>query len=76
MHISHTLTHLGLNNATYSDARKEIQFNQAWLQAIGFTSGQFTANGLIPPAITGLHSGDVLRAWTNAGLRNCVGDSK
>lgn len=76
MHISHTFTHLTLNNATYSDALKEIQFNQAWLQQIGFASGRFTPNGLIPPAITGLHNGDVLQAWTNAGLRNCVGDSK
>lgn len=76
MHISHTFTHLELNNATYSDALKEIQFNQAWLQQIGFTAGRFTANGLIPPAITGLHNGDVLRAWTDAGLQNCVGDSK
>ncbi|ETN37056.1 uncharacterized protein HMPREF1541_08046 [Cyphellophora europaea CBS 101466] len=75
IHISHTFTHLELNNATYSDALKEIQFNQAWLQQIGFTAGRFTPNGLIPPAITGLHNGDVLRAWTNAGLRNCVGDN-
>jgi len=28
-HVSHTFTHLNLNNATYSDAAKEIKFNQA-----------------------------------------------
>lgn len=75
MHLSHTFTHYELNNATYSDALKEIQFNQAWLQQIGFTAGQFSANSLIPPAITGLHNGDVLRAWKDAGLTNCVGDN-
>ena len=75
MHLSHTFTHYELNNATYSDALKEIQFNQAWLQQIGFAAGRFTNNGLIPPAITGLHNGDVLRAWKDAGLTNCVGDN-
>jgi hypothetical protein len=75
-HISHTFTHEYLNNATYSDVLKEIQFNQAWLQQIGFASGRFTPNGLIPPAITGLHNGDALQAWSDAGLSNCVGDSK
>ena len=75
MHISHTFTHYELNNATYSDALKEIQFNQAWLQQVGFAAGRFSANALIPPAITGLHNGDVLRAWKDAGLTNCVGDN-
>jgi hypothetical protein len=75
MHLSHTYTHYELNNATYSDALKEIQFNQAWLQQIGLTGGRFSANSLIPPAITGLHNGDVLRAWKDAGLTNCVGDN-
>jgi hypothetical protein len=75
-HISHTFTHLYLNNVTYADALKEIQFNQAWLQQIGFAGGRFTPNGLIPPAITGLHNGDNLQAWYDAGLRNCVGDSE
>jgi hypothetical protein len=75
-HISHTYTHEELNNATYSDAAKEIQFNQAWLSAVGIANGRyFTANGLIPPAITGLHNGDVLKAWRDNGLTNCVGDN-
>lgn len=75
MHLSHTYTHYELNNATYADTLKEIQFNQAWLQQIGFPNGRFSANALIPPAITGLHNGDALRAWSDAGLRNCVGDN-
>jgi len=75
-HISHTFTHEELNNATYSDAAKEIQFNQAWFSAVGLASAKyFTANGLIPPAITGLHNGDVLKAWKDNGLTNCVGDN-
>lgn len=75
MHISHTHTHLELNNATYSDALKEIQFNQAWFKQTGIQNGKFSSGGLIPPAITGLHNGDVLRAWTTAGLTHCVGDN-
>lgn len=75
MHISHTFTHYELNNSTYSDALKEIQFNQAWMQAVGISAGNFTSNGLIPPAITGLHNGDAIKAWNDAGLTNCVGDN-
>ena len=74
-HISHTFTHEELNNATYSDALKEIKFNQAWLSQTGISANRFTSNGLIPPAITGLHNGDALRAWSDAGLTNCVGDN-
>ena len=75
MHLSHTFTHEELNSATYADAIREIQYNQAWLSAVGFTGGKFSSNALIPPAITGLHNGDVLRAWSTAGLTNCVGDN-
>ncbi|KAJ9655029.1 hypothetical protein H2198_006023 [Neophaeococcomyces mojaviensis] len=75
MHITHTFTHYELNNSTYSDALKEIQFNQAWLKQTTIDGGNFSANGLIPPAITGLHNGDAIRAWVAAGLRNCVGDN-
>ncbi|KAK5058784.1 hypothetical protein LTR84_011048 [Exophiala bonariae] len=74
-HISHTFTHYELNNATYADALKEIQFNQAWMDQIGLNKGKFSSDGLIPPAITGLHNGDVLRAWKDAGLTHCVGDN-
>ncbi|KAL2854892.1 hypothetical protein BJY01DRAFT_257640 [Aspergillus pseudoustus] len=75
-HLSHTFTHLEQNNATYSDVNKEISFNQAWLASIGFTSATyFTSNGIIPPAITGLHNGDALQAWWDNGITNCVGDN-
>lgn len=73
--ISHTFTHEDQDNATYADVLKEIEFNQAWLAQSGIASANFTANGLIPPAITGLHNGDALRAWHDAGLVQCVGDN-
>ena len=67
-HITHTFTHEECNNSTYSDVYKEITWNQAWFKQTGIGSGsRFTANGLIPPAITGLHNGDALRAWWDAG---------
>ncbi|KAL4775151.1 hypothetical protein BDW60DRAFT_214510 [Aspergillus nidulans var. acristatus] len=75
-YISHTFTHLEQNNATYSDIYKEISFNQVWLERSGFSAAsKFTSNGIIPPAITGLHNGDALRAWWDNGITNCVGDN-
>ncbi|KAI9374748.1 hypothetical protein BJX61DRAFT_257125 [Aspergillus egyptiacus] len=75
-HISHTFTHLEQNNATYEDVAKEIGFNKVWLEEVGFTGATyFTGNGIIPPAITGLHNGDALRAWWDNGITNCVGDN-
>lgn len=74
--ISHTFTHEIEDNATYSDVYKEISFNQAWLKQVGIDQSEhFTANGIIPPAITGLHNGDALRAWWDNGIKNCVGDN-
>ncbi|VBB79645.1 Putative protein of unknown function [Podospora comata] len=75
-HLSHTFTHLELNNATYSDADKEIKFNKAWLQQLGlWTASKVSQAGLVPPAITGLHNGDVIRAWWDNGIRYVVGDN-
>jgi hypothetical protein len=75
-HISHTFSHESLNNATYSDANKEIVFNQVWLDQVGISAGKrFSAKGLIPPAITGLHNGDAIRAWMTNGIVNVVGDN-
>uniref|UniRef100_A0A8H7N751 Uncharacterized protein n=1 Tax=Bionectria ochroleuca TaxID=29856 RepID=A0A8H7N751_BIOOC len=49
-HLSHTFSHMSLNNATYHDAKREIQFNQAWMKQMGIdTATRFTANGIIPP---------------------------
>lgn len=75
-HMSHTYSHAGLNNATYSDVAKEISFNKDWLSAAGFAgSTVFSGNGLIPPAITGLHNGDAIRAWMDNGIKYVVGDN-
>ncbi|KAM0330547.1 hypothetical protein ACHAQA_003494 [Verticillium albo-atrum] len=75
-HLSHTFTHLGLNNATYKDAEREIQFNQAWLAQMGIDKAtKFSANGLVPPAITGMHNGDAIRAWITNGIKHVVGDN-
>jgi hypothetical protein len=75
-HISHTFTHEALNNATFNDANREIVFNQAWLKQMGLsTLTKFSPKGLIPPAITGLHNGDAIRAWTTNGIVNVVGDN-
>jgi hypothetical protein len=76
MHITHTFSHMNLDNATYSDAYTEINFNVAWLKQVGLYAAKwFSSNGLIPPAITGLHNGDVIRAWMDQGIVNAVGDN-
>jgi hypothetical protein len=75
-HVSHTFTHEELNNATYHDASLEIQFNIAWLKQIGIWNGnKFSSTGLIPPAITGLHNGDAIKAWMDNGIKYVVGDN-
>ncbi|KAG9234920.1 hypothetical protein BJ875DRAFT_504369 [Amylocarpus encephaloides] len=74
-HVSHTFSHENLNNSTYPDTSKEISFNVAWLQQTGISAGAFSSNSLIPPAITGLHNGDAIRAWMDHGIKYVVGDS-
>ncbi|KAJ5042091.1 uncharacterized protein L3040_004649 [Drepanopeziza brunnea f. sp. 'multigermtubi'] len=76
-HVSHTFTHAGLNNATYADVSKEISFNQAWLELTGISTDalRYSPSGLIPPAITGLHNGDALRAFSDNGISHVVGDN-
>ncbi|EGY15901.1 hypothetical protein VD0002_g5441 [Verticillium dahliae] len=75
-HLSHTFTHMGLNNATYKDTEREIQFNQAWMTQMGIDKAtKFSPKGLVPPAITGMHNGDAIRAWMTNGITNVVGDN-
>ncbi|CAI4213487.1 unnamed protein product [Parascedosporium putredinis] len=75
-HVSHTFTHLELNNATYDDAWREIAFNREWLNQVGIANGlRFSPSGIVPPAITGLHNGDVIRAWLDNDIRHVVGDN-
>lgn len=75
-HLSHTFTHLELNNATYHDASREIYFNQAWLAQMEIDQAtRWSPKGLVPPAITGLHNADVIKAWKDNGLEFVVGDN-
>lgn len=74
--VSHTFSHEELNNATYHDASREIYFNIAWLKQIGlWTSNKFSPSGIIPPAITGMHNGDAIKAWMDNGIKFVVGDN-
>ncbi|KAH6896743.1 hypothetical protein B0T10DRAFT_396872, partial [Thelonectria olida] len=75
-HVSHTFTHLSLNNATYHDAAREIKFNQEWMAQTGIDQAtHYSPHGLIPPAITGMHNGDVIQAWMDNGIYYVVGDN-
>jgi hypothetical protein len=75
-HISHTFAHESLNNATYSDANREIFFNKQWMSQMGISAAsKFSASGLIPPAITGLHNGDAIKAFMDNGITSVVGDN-
>ncbi|KAG9243216.1 hypothetical protein BJ878DRAFT_511884 [Calycina marina] len=75
-HVSHTFTHEDENNATFADVNREISWNQAWLTQVGIASAtKWSPKGLIPPAITGLHNGDALRAWQTNGIVQVVGDN-
>ncbi|KAF4946024.1 hypothetical protein FGADI_11528 [Fusarium gaditjirri] len=75
-HVSHTFTHLELNNATYQDASREIDFNRAWMKQMGIDQAvRYSPSGLVPPAITGLHNADVIRAWSDNKITFVVGDN-
>ncbi|RKF82555.1 putative extracellular serine-rich protein [Golovinomyces cichoracearum] len=74
-HVSHTFTHEDQNNATYHDVFQEISWNKAWLKQVGIDSAtKFSDRGIIPPAITGLHNADALKAWLDNGIVNVVGE--
>ena len=74
--LSHTFTHLQEDPITYADAYREISYNQKYASVMGLDQAKiWSPKGLIPPAITGLHNGDALQAWTDLGLTSCVGDN-
>lgn len=76
MHLSHTFTHLYLNNATFHDTDREIKYNQDWMKQMGIDqAAHFSPKGLVPPAITGMHNGDAIRAWMQNGLTSVTGDN-
>lgn len=74
-HVSHTFTHLYLNNASYNDAAREISFNRAWITQLGLDQGAYSSKGLVPPAITGMHNGDAVKAWLDNGITAVTGDN-
>ena len=74
--VSHTFTHLDLDKSTYHDTLREISFNLEFAELMNFTNAlKFSGGGLIPPAITGLHNGDALRAFSDNGLWHAIGDN-
>ena len=74
--MTDTFTHEDQNNATFFDVYREITWNQEWLSHIGIAdAGRFSPKGLVPPAITGLHNADALRAWATNGITQVVGDN-
>lgn len=76
--VSHTFTHLNLNNATYSDAYKEMSFNKA-VAGSGYLQLEndpiYTANCMVPPMITGLLNGDALKAMADNNITCACGDN-
>lgn len=74
--VSHTFTHENLDNSTYADTLLEMQYNQYFASTMKINKAKnWSPKGLIPPAITGMHNGDALRAMSVAGLSNLVGDN-
>ncbi|KAF3924430.1 hypothetical protein AA313_de0207995 [Arthrobotrys entomopaga] len=74
--VSHTFTHEGENPITYNDAVREIQYNQQFQKRSFFDQAKrFSSNGIIPPAITGLHNADAIKAWMENGIKFVVGDN-
>ncbi|KAJ3098676.1 hypothetical protein HDU97_003793 [Phlyctochytrium planicorne] len=76
---SHTFTHEILNNCTYSDAYKEIQFNQKLAKSLGLTLAgnlaSYSPGSMVTPGISGIFNGDALKALTDLGVKASVGDS-
>ncbi|KAI8817680.1 uncharacterized protein EV422DRAFT_540498 [Fimicolochytrium jonesii] len=73
--LSHTYTHLQLDNATRYDIDNELQFNIHFATIAGIASyPTYTSRSLIPPAITGLHNADVLASFKANGIDFVTGD--
>lgn len=72
--LSHTFTHLALNNVSRSDVINEIFYNQliASSNFLGLVDrDSFSPKSLITPAITGLLNGDALSAFVEKGFTRC-----
>lgn len=67
---------VSLNNATFDDTNREMSFNVAWMRQLGIAGAKrYSSKGLVPPAITGLHNGDAIRAFMKNGITSVVGDN-
>lgn len=75
--VSHTFSHLNLNNATYDDAVREVMYNQQFAQKVleVYDEVVFSSNVLVTPEISGTRNGDALTAISDAGISAVVGDS-
>eukprot|EP00127_Corallochytrium_limacisporum_P007252 Clim_evm8s245 gene=Clim_evmTU8s245 len=77
--VSHTFSHLILNNVTYYDAWCEIYFNEQFMDDVfgdvPDMERYFSRHGIVSGGISGLFNGDNLRAWTDLGIVNAVGDN-
>jgi hypothetical protein len=73
---SHTFTHEDLENATYYDTYNQMSFNYHHAILLGLTEAERWSNyTFIPPAISGQHNGDALRALMDNGIIGGVGDN-
>lgn len=74
--VSHTFTHEDFENATYYDVSNEISFNQHHATVLGFDKAKrWSQKCFVPPAITGLHNGDAIKAFMDNGIICGVGDN-
>ncbi|KAJ3110080.1 hypothetical protein HDU96_006924 [Phlyctochytrium bullatum] len=75
---SHTFTHQSLNNNSFSDASREIEFNQQMASAtyLGLdNTNVWSRKSMVTPKISGFFNGDALRALVSRGVIAGVGDS-
>ncbi|KXS15723.1 hypothetical protein M427DRAFT_32144 [Gonapodya prolifera JEL478] len=76
--VSHTYTHLNLNDAAPSDIVKEIAINakMASSEYLGLNgTAWFSPRSLVTPQVSGLFNGDLYAALTAAGISAVVGDN-
>ncbi|RVD87906.1 uncharacterized protein DFL_002109 [Arthrobotrys flagrans] len=75
--VSHMFMYEGENPIIYADSKREITYNQQFQSKSFFDKAKrFSPDGMIPPAITGLHNADAIKAWMEAGnIDHVVGDN-
>lgn len=71
--VSHTFTHLSLNNATGSDTRLQWQLNKAMAALLRLR--RLSQRGVVTSAISGLTNANALRQTALQGYIASVGDN-